>query len=527
MTTYRLSFRFERQDYSQDARAADNDRLKLNLRKQLEERHITVTYLHTPSRNSIKAIFDTEDELNKVLSHKESLEHVGFYPKLSKIMKTRRTVFCSGFDPTLLQTYNKDDIQDLLEKDDWVVAGIHIMNDYRSFKIEFNTIYQALQFLENSNTSIGGIKIHQRHKEKEIDTTVDQCWGCGLLQPDHKSQNCQGSKLCLYCGSLRHKFYDCVIPRKFDDMTNRHKAMRYCTPCNMTGDHTSLDHSLCPKKKEIIQERIRAGREKREDEIKSDDKDMTRIKNVIDLTLNETWPNLNLNKQQTQVTTILSMALIDEAFNPGVFQDKFNRSCESNGILPVKYTLEPNTAKEFVKTMSGARDLDSTQEFQTLTKQLSERGKSQTPSMQLSKYCRDQMGGKKYQTNLDKFNLDMEKKLGETHERTKGKIDMTPKTHRLNNTNNLNDISFGSTPDLTQCKTTITPETLRLLKIQHMNQKQMTESLEITDDSSSTSLDDDSGMLYKSRQLSLISSLVASRNQYTSTEISAILDYLM
>ena len=72
------------------------------------------------------------------------------------------------------------------------------------------------------------------------------------------------------------------------------------------------------------------------------------------------------------------MALIDEAFNPGVFQDKLKTQCEANGILPIKYTLEPNTAKDFVKTLSGAKDLDLTQ------------------NLQISKYSKDQLGGKKY-----------------------------------------------------------------------------------------------------------------------------------
>ena len=191
MTSYKLSFRFRREDYSLESRTMDNDRLKQKLIDQLELMQIDVSHVHTPTRNLIKALFKNEIELNKVLTHREVLEYSGFHPILSRNLKTKRTIFCSGFDLSLLQTYDKNDIYDLLEKDDWRVSDIYIMNNNLSFKIEFKTIHQALKFLDHPNTSIGGIKIHQRHKLREINTLVEQCWGCGKLQAEHKSQNCK------------------------------------------------------------------------------------------------------------------------------------------------------------------------------------------------------------------------------------------------------------------------------------------------------------------------------------------------
>ena len=75
------------------------------------------------------------------------------------------------------------------------------MQNNTSFKIEFKTKHQATKFLDNTNTGIGRIKLAQDNKEREIDPTINQCWCCGILNPDHKSQNCLGPQICLKCGS--------------------------------------------------------------------------------------------------------------------------------------------------------------------------------------------------------------------------------------------------------------------------------------------------------------------------------------
>ena len=281
MTSCKLSFRFKRQNYSEEVRTADNDRLKQKLTNHLQSLEISIAHLHIPSRNLIKALFNNEEELNKVLYHKASFVSIGFLPVLSRPLKTKRTVYCSGFDPSLLQTYSKHDIQEFLENDDWKVTDIYIMNNNRSFKIEFDTTQQASDFLDHQNTNLGGIRLQPQHTFQEIDTSFDQCWGCGQLQTDHTTQDCQ-AQICLYCGSSNHKFYSCTIPMKHDKMTIEHKSMLYCAPCDMTGDHTSLDHSLCPKKKKIINKRIQVCREMREDQIKTSNKDKNFIKNVFE-----------------------------------------------------------------------------------------------------------------------------------------------------------------------------------------------------------------------------------------------------
>ena len=112
------------------------------------------------------------------------------------------------------------------------------MNNGASFKIQFKSTLQATKFIGNTNTGIGGIKLMQQHKEKEIDPTIHQCWGCGILNPQHNSFNCPGPQICLKCGSLEHKFFDCRIPREYNNMTAEHLEMRYCSVCKTRGDHT-------------------------------------------------------------------------------------------------------------------------------------------------------------------------------------------------------------------------------------------------------------------------------------------------
>ena len=56
------------------------------------------------------------------------------------------------------------------------------MKGNNTFKIEMQTKKEATKFLSNTNTAIGGIKLLQQHKEREIDPSINQCWGCGVSQ---------------------------------------------------------------------------------------------------------------------------------------------------------------------------------------------------------------------------------------------------------------------------------------------------------------------------------------------------------
>ena len=190
MSEFKVSFKIDRSDYNPD-NITEKELIRVDLQAILDNKQISKISIYAPSRNSIKAIFHNEQELNKVFTHIVDFESKGFHPRLSLALKASRTIFCSGFDPVLLHTYDKTYIEPYLESKGWTVKDVYIFNSNATFKIEFETKEMASNFL-HTNTEIGGIQILQQHKETEVDRTIQQCWECGLINTDHTSQNCQG-----------------------------------------------------------------------------------------------------------------------------------------------------------------------------------------------------------------------------------------------------------------------------------------------------------------------------------------------
>ena len=375
-------------------RIKHDEEIKLELQKILEDKSILADRIYVPSRNSIKVVFYTEGELNKVLDDKNYFIEEGYEPRLSMALKATRTVFCTEFDRALLQTYSKEKIQELLEEKGWEVRGIFIMKNKYNFKIEFKTKEIATKFLANINTEIGGIKLTQQSKEREVDPTIDQCWTCGIINPDHK--NCQ-VLVCLKCGDGDHNFFDCRIPRKTEQRTSQQKDACYCIPCNRKGDHTSLD-SFCPKKREIVQQRIQMIKNEKERENQEKQKDINLIKRVLDFSNRETWP-LPGNKNQTaKYSAIISLALLDEATHPGQnkFQIKLTNGCKDNNLPTLNYRPEPKTAEIFFNAMVGANCQILNQEMGKTHNQGQKSGQTagslpKIKAPDASKYARDQM----------------------------------------------------------------------------------------------------------------------------------------
>ena len=312
--------------------------------------------MYTPSRYSVKVIFPTEADIDKVMEMEEEIKDEGFEPRMSLSLKACRTIFCTNFDATLLTTYTKENIIDFLKHQKWKVEDIYIMKSNKSFKIEMTSKKQAQEFLKKEFINIGGIRLNGNSKEPEIDPTIKMCWECGQLDPNHNSQNCNGAKICIKCGEIGHKFYECSIPREEIAMSDQQKEKRYCAACKTRGTHTSMDHRQCQKKREILRERARVEREKRVAINEADNKETELIRKVININNNEEFPNLiKQNPQQSAITTILTLALIDEANNPGVFEKKIEEAYKNNGLPIVKYKLEPNTAKKFQRELCGAQ----------------------------------------------------------------------------------------------------------------------------------------------------------------------------
>merc|ERR1711895_74477 len=133
--------------------------------------------MYEPVRNSIKVIFPTEKEIEKVTKNNDCYKNEGFNPTISLALKANRTVFCTNLDPALLQTYtDKEEIKNILQEQNWKVENIHFMKSNRTFKIEMANTKQATEFIKHLNTHIGGIKLTENNKEPEIDPTIKQCW---------------------------------------------------------------------------------------------------------------------------------------------------------------------------------------------------------------------------------------------------------------------------------------------------------------------------------------------------------------
>ena len=325
-----------------------------SLTAALNQHSIEVARHYNPSRDSVKVLFSTEKALNKAMRKSELLQAAGFEPRMSIALKAARTVYCHSFDTTLLITYTQNDIVEMLRNAEWKVRGIYILSSKKSLKIEMESSEEARRFINTHNTEIGRIPIHKTSKELEVNPQVPQCWDCGDLNPTHTSGNCIKRKRCLKCGSESHQFYHCPIPKELDSMKNEHKQNRFCIPCNIRGDHTSLDHRQCPEKRKIVQDRVRQAREARTNAENESKRDANLIKKTIEITNTGAWPALHKYQDQQQKTsTIILLALLDEAKHPGTFQRKLDTELHKNGLPIVKYELEPDTAKHALNILCG------------------------------------------------------------------------------------------------------------------------------------------------------------------------------
>ena len=391
----KLIFKFQREDYTQGSMHENNARIKSNLNNILQDKGITTSHFYTPARNSIKVIFPTEADIDKVMEHEEEIKLERFVPKMPLSLKACRTIFCTNFDPTLLTTYSKNNIIDILKQQKWKVKDVYIMKSNKSFKIEMKSRTQAQKFLKMESVNIGGIRLSSNSKEPEIDPTINQCWECGTINPMHNSQSCTNIKICIKCGERGHKFYECTIPKEINNMNEEQKARRYCAACKVRGTHTSLDHRQCPKKREILRERAMIEREKLLKVNEIENRDLELIRKAMNINSNEEFPiTINQTPQQSAINTIITLALIDEANNQGVFEKKLEEALKNNGLPEIKYKLEPNTATNFQRTLCGVQtSLD----------------KKRTSTPNTSKYYNDHM---KHKRNANHEDNSEEESLG-------------------------------------------------------------------------------------------------------------------
>ena len=364
---YKLSLKINRTRYQGNIEEV-NRKINQDLINITNTQRIEILRIFQPSRDSIKVLFPDEKNVNKALKKSEALKSAGFEPRLSMALKAARTVYCFNLDDTILNTYTHEDIKDRLIQAEWKVKGVYIMNSKKTFKIEMETTLEAKRFINSNRTSIGHILLHQDSKEIEVDPTIPQCWECGQLNPKHTSNACPGNKKCIKCGSRSHNLFRCSLPKETERMTQREKESRYCIPCDARGDHTSLDHRQCPEKRRLVQEKIKAARDKKKVEDNEEKRDTILIQKTLELANTNAWPALqNFQEQQQKTSTIVLLALLDEANNTGTFQRKLSSELKNNGLPEIKYEPEPGTATFMAKLIAGTNCTDTDTHTHSLT----------------------------------------------------------------------------------------------------------------------------------------------------------------
>ena len=92
----KVTFGFRRNDYSEEAKVSIDKVIKMELERKLKGKGITTYRIYTPNRNTVKVVFISEDDLNKVFDNKDYFMNAGLTPKTNISLKASRTFFFGG-----------------------------------------------------------------------------------------------------------------------------------------------------------------------------------------------------------------------------------------------------------------------------------------------------------------------------------------------------------------------------------------------------------------------------------------------
>ena len=319
-----------------------NAQIKSKLTTIFDKIKVPVDRFFAPSRETIKVVIRNEGDIDKVFSKIQEFSDQGFMPRLSMALRASLTVFVAGYDPTLTQTYDANNIRLMLRDQGWGVRNVYILQSKKAFKILLNSKAEVNRFLEMETVKIGNIQISKKQIDREVNPIIPQCWGCGKIEAGHNKENCR-NKVCMKCKSPEHEFPQCTIPKEQSEITPQQKARLFCVPCNKQGDHSSLDHRACPTKRKIVQERIKESRKQREEEDMKLQKEKQTMKKAFEYISSE-FPQINQMNCNITTATIITLTLLEEAVSPGCFQEKLNKACEDNNVDKVIYKPDQKTA---------------------------------------------------------------------------------------------------------------------------------------------------------------------------------------
>ena len=105
--TFNLTFKFTRDDYSAEAKTDIDSVIKMMLQEKLDDKNIKFSRMYTPNRNTVKVVFLSDEDLNKVFENEDYFRAAFLTPKMSISMKASRTVFCGDLIQHYLTTIIK------------------------------------------------------------------------------------------------------------------------------------------------------------------------------------------------------------------------------------------------------------------------------------------------------------------------------------------------------------------------------------------------------------------------------------
>ena len=144
MAALKLSFRFQRQSRDPQFTFSSDQDIKNKLENLFVEFEIIPTRIYEPSRNTIKALFPSDEELNKVLRNRQDFwARYHFETRLTMALKSSRTVFCSGLDESILCLFGVDQIKGDLRRQGWGLVDVYIMQRTKAFKLELTSRKEA------------------------------------------------------------------------------------------------------------------------------------------------------------------------------------------------------------------------------------------------------------------------------------------------------------------------------------------------------------------------------------------------
>ena len=353
----KLNFKLDRSKF---VVANMNVFIKNELEKCFTEKGILISRVYDPSYKYIKVLLNSESVVEKVFDCSEYFTSKGFEPNLTIQLRTARTVFCYGFDISLLEACDPETIKQALIEVGWEVSNVYVLQSKRSMKIEFKSRSSANKFLEVKAINVCGIRLENHQIEPEVDPSIDQCYNCGIIEPGHTREQCQHRPCCMRCGYEGHLFFQCeLIPNiSPSDYSEYHNNQAYCISCRAANGHCSLNHRACPVKKNIIKNRILENRSNRAYLSEEKNKESELGKQIaIELANINEWPTVkakpNIPEPSLAMSAIITLAMVEEAQCQGSFQAGLDKACDANNFPKFKYELNHEAAVMVVKNLSA------------------------------------------------------------------------------------------------------------------------------------------------------------------------------